>query len=150
METLEFEVIRKFFLPEYTIGNWFTDKVFLCNTMEPTARELHDLNHDGDFLDPGEGKIMGKTAIPCGRYKIEMSWFGKAKRLAPLLKDVQGFTGIFVHALQFPYQTEGCIGPGENKIKGQILYSRYYCNIIENKIREATREEKQCFITIKM
>ena len=61
---MELEVIRKYFKPTYTIGKFIVDMVKLCDTLEDPVRDLQDINHDGDFDDPGEGKIYGETAIP--------------------------------------------------------------------------------------
>jgi hypothetical protein len=117
--------------------------------LEPPVRDLEDINHDGDFTDPGEGKIKGKTAIPYGRYKIILQYSKKHNKMVPLLLDVTGFTSIEIHAGNFPSDTEGCILPGENKIKGQVIYSRYHTTIIENLVREALAGDKEVWITIK-
>ena len=67
---LELYIYRKHKLPNYTIGKFSADGKYLCDTCEDTVRELKDLNNDGDFDDPGEGKIYGRTAIPAGRYPV--------------------------------------------------------------------------------
>jgi hypothetical protein len=116
--------------------------------MEPVVRDLHYLNHDGDFLDPGEGKIMGKTAIPCGRYKITMEWFGRHNRMTPMLHGVPGFTEIFIHAGADVTWSAGCILVGENKAKGQLINYGYWETTISNLITEALKKE-EVSITIK-
>ena len=147
--TLEFSLVRKYFNEEYTIGKLSADNEYLCETIEDKVRDLQDRNHDGDFTDEGEGKIYGQTAIPYGRYRILFSYWKKHKRLCPLLQEVPGFTGIFIHAGNSAKDSEGCILPGENKEKGQVLYSRYHLNIIEGLIRTAIFEGKEVWITIK-
>jgi hypothetical protein len=147
--TLEFSLVRKYFTETYTIGKLSVDGVYLSDTLEDKVRDLKDINHDGDFNDPGEGKIYGQTAIPYGRYRILFTYWKKHNRMAPLLQDVPGFTGIFIHSGNTPSDTMGCILPGENKIKGQVIYSKYHVNIIENLIREALSEKKDVYITIK-
>jgi len=52
--TLEFSLVRKYFNENYTIGKISIDNEYLCDTLEPVVRDLHDINHDGDFTDPGE------------------------------------------------------------------------------------------------
>jgi hypothetical protein len=145
----EFSLVRKYFTDKYTIGKLSGDQEYLCDTLEPVVRDLHDINHDGDFLDPSEGKIMGKTAIPYGRYRVEFVYWKKHNRMAPRLKDVPGFTGIFIHSGNTAEDTQGCILPGENKEKGKVLYSKYHVNIIDNLIRKAIQEGKDIWITIK-
>lgn len=149
METLEFSLIRKYFTDKYTIGKLSADQVYVCDTLEQVVRDLHDINHDGDYTDPEEGKIMGKTAIPYGRYQIIMSYSKKHNKLVPLLLKVPGFTGIEIHPGNVPEDTEGCILPGENKIKGQVIYSRYWTTNIEMMIRKAIQDKKEIWITIK-
>jgi hypothetical protein len=148
-ETLEFSLIRKYFTDTYTIGKLNVNQEYLCDTLEDKVRNLNDKNHDGDFNEEGEGKVYGKTAIPGGRYRINMFYWVRHHRLCPLLQDVPGFTGIFIHAGNTAEDTEGCILPGENKAKGQVLYSRYHTNIIEDLIRRAIKEGKEVWITIK-
>ena len=147
--TLEFSLVRKYFNEEYTIGKLSADNVYLCDTLEDKVRDLQDRNHDGDFNDPGEGKVYGKTAIPYGRYRILFTYWKKHNRMAPLLQNVPGFTGIFIHSGNTAADSEGCILPGENKEKGKVLYSKYHVNIIENLIHGALRDGKEVYITIK-
>jgi hypothetical protein len=149
MPTCEFSLVRKYFTDTYTIGKLSVDGTYLCDTLEPVVRDLHDINHDGDFTDPGEGKIMGKTAIPYGRYQILFQYWKKHNKMAPLLQDVPGFTGIYIHSGNTADDTQGCILPGENKAKGQVLYSKYHTRIIEDLIRLALHEKKEIWITVK-
>lgn len=112
---------RKYFAPTYTIGRLFVRGVFCCDTLEDTVR---DLNKDGDLDDQGEGKIPGKTAIPYGRYKVEIRWSPKFRRLIPWILDVKNFSEIRIHALNWATETEGCIGVGRNTIKGGLTESK--------------------------
>jgi hypothetical protein len=149
MKTLELVVFRKWFLPTYTIGNFLCDGKFLCNSLEDKVRNLQDTNHDGDFTDEGEGKIYGETAISCGRYEVIVSDSPKLKRRLPLFLDVVGFTGIRIHKLKTAKGTEGCIGVGENKIKGSLINGDYWEKYIIDLIDNAKKEGKRTFITIK-
>jgi len=149
MDTLELEILRKFFAETYTVGRFFVDGVKLCDTLEDKVRELHDINHDGDYTDPGEGKVYGETAVPCGRYKVVVSMSPKLKRRLPQILDVPGFTGIRIHALKSAKGSEGCPGVGENKIKGQLVNGPYYETRIIQIIDQATKEGRETFITIK-
>jgi hypothetical protein len=65
-----------------------------CDTIEDKVR---DLNQDGDLLDEGEEKVFGETAIPYGKYAMELSMSPKFKRLLPMILDVKHFTGIRIH-----------------------------------------------------
>jgi hypothetical protein len=149
METLELEVFRKYPSEKYTIGRFSVDGKVICDTLEPPIRELHDINHDGDFDEEGEGKIYGNTAIPCGRYKITMEMFIKHKRLTPLLHNVEGFTGVFIHAVKDVSWTMACIGVGENKIKGQLINYYFWESTISDIVTKAIKEGKEVWLTVK-
>jgi hypothetical protein len=149
MEILELEVFRKYLGEKYTIGRFSVDGRVICDTLEDKVRELHDINHDGDFTDPGEGKIFAETAIPCGRYKVEMIWWSKHKRMIPHLIGVPGFTGILIHGVATEQDTQGCIGVGENKIKGRLVNGPFWSVTIANLITEAIKSGKEVYITIK-
>ena len=112
---------RRFFKPTYCIGRMVIRGIFNCDTLEDPPR---DFNKDGDLDDPGEGKIQGKTGISYGRYKVLITNSPKFKRMLPLLINVKGFIGIRIHSLNWPDETDGCIGVGENKVKGGLINSR--------------------------
>ena len=149
MKTLELEILRKFFAETYTIGKFIVDQNPLCDTLEDPVRELHDINHDGDFDDSGEGKIYGKTAIACGRYPVIVSYSPRLKRRLPLIQNVIGFVGIRIHAGNKAEDSLGCPLVGENKIKGGLINSRYWESTITQLIDQAIKEGREVFITIK-
>lgn len=77
-----------------TIGDLLVNGEFLCHTLE-------------DLVRPE--KIKGKTAIPAGKYSVEVTWSPRFKRDLPLVRDVPGFEGIRFHAGNTDADTEGCI-----------------------------------------
>jgi hypothetical protein len=149
MKTLELEILRKFFAKTYTIGKFSVDNIYKCDTCEDPVRELQDINHDGDFDEEGEGKIYGKTAIPCGRHRVIVTYSPKLGRRLPLIVDVLGFTGIRIHGGKNADWSEGCPLVGENKIKGGLINYKYWETYIVKLIDEATAEGKKTWITIK-
>jgi hypothetical protein len=146
---MELTLIRKYFKEKYTLGKLSVDQNPICDTMEDVVRNLHDINHDGDFDDDAEGKIYGKTAIPCGKYKIIVSLSPRLKRRLPLLLNVPGFTGIRIHGGKNETWTEGCILVGENKEKGSLVNYPYWEATIRNMIDEKIKNKESVFITIK-
>lgn len=118
----------------YTIGRFSIDGVYFADSLEDKVR---DLNQDGDLNDDGEGKIFGETAIPYGKYKVELNVSPKFKRKLPRLINVPHFDGILIHAGNTPKDTHGCILIGKNTLIGKITNSRYYENILVNKIQKA-------------
>jgi len=146
---MELELIRKYLKDDYTIGRLSINDHYQCETLEDRVRDLQDYNHDGDFDDPGEGKIYGKTAIPPGRYRVTVMFSPKRRRKIPLLHDVPGFKNIQIHAGNSAKDTKGCILVGENKKVGRVLNSRYHEAVIVNLIEGAIFNGEQIFITIK-
>ena len=146
---MELTLIRKHFGEKYTIGKLYTDQVYLCDTLEDVVRELRDINHDGDFDDSNEGKIPGKTAIPCGKYKILVTHSAKLKRKLPILLNVPGFEGIRIHGGRNETWTEGCILVGENVVKGQLVNFAYWETFVRDLLQTEIDKGDKNYITIK-
>lgn len=148
MNTLELAIYRRFKGPEYTIGRFTADGIYFCDTLEDKVRELVDLNNDGDFNDPGEGKVYGETAIPPGKYKVFVSESPKLGRRLPMIWGVYGFSGIRIHWGKNAKWSEGCPLLGENRIKGGLVNGKHYEDLLVAMIDKATEEGKKTFITI--
>lgn len=104
-------VKRIFKGPDYTIGKLSIDGHYFCDTLEDTVR-------------PAGVKIPGRTAIPAGKYQIEITESIRFNRLMPIIKDVPGFSGVRIHSGNTAEDTEGCILVGFNRVKGKVLDSR--------------------------
>jgi len=136
---------RRYLAPDYTIGSLFIDDEYLCDTIEDKVR---DMNKDGDLDDPGEEKVYAETAIPYGVYGMDLTMSPKFGRVLPLIRDVPHFTGIRIHRGNTAKDSAGCILPGENKIKGQVIKStKYELAIIERMLYEI-RLGRQIWIEI--
>ena len=145
---MELSVIRKYFKERYTIGKLMIDGEMFCSTLEDKVRDLKDINHDGDFNDPGEGKIYGETAIPCGRYQVLVTFSPKFQKRLPELFHVPGFTNIRIHAGSDHTHTEGCILVGDNKQKGRLVNGGYYQVKLVELIDKASENGEKTFIKI--
>lgn len=104
----------------YTIGKLYLDGQYFCDTLEDVDR---DLNKDGDIDDKGEEKVYGETAIPAGKYNVELTMSARFGRVLPLIKDVPHFTGIRIHRGNTSFDTHGCILVGINSEKGKVTNS---------------------------
>ncbi|MBQ0057900.1 MAG: hypothetical protein KBT20_09610 [Bacteroidales bacterium] len=105
---MEIILTRKKFFEDATLGImkiYAEDGTMLdvCHTLEPHAIDWKK-----------EKKVMGRTAIPEGRYRIEMQWSRKYHRLMPFLQNVPQFTGVMIHPGNTSSDTEGCILVGES------------------------------------
>jgi len=58
-------------------------------------------------------KIYGRTAIPSGRYQVQITYSNRFKRLLPILVGVPGFAGIRIHPGNRHNNTDGCLLPGK-------------------------------------
>ena len=119
--------------PTYTIGKFYIDDVYFCDTIEDTVR---DINKNGKF-DNGEKKVHSKTAIPYGTYEIKWTYSPRFKKYTPQLMNVPSFEGIRIHAGNTSADTEGCLILGENKQVGKVLNSRATINKFYPIIKEA-------------
>jgi len=99
-------VERKIKMPNFTMGELFLNGKKFCNTLED---QIRDLNYDGDLSDAGEVKVYGKTAIPRGTYKVQITMSNRFKKELPLLLNVAGFEGIRIHGGNTVEDTLGCI-----------------------------------------
>ncbi len=125
----------------YTIGRLYnvehvddeylggTRETYICDTLEPQWRDLRN----------GAHKIMGKTAIPEGRYPLAVTYSPRFKRWMPLVVGVPQFKGIRIHAGNTAEDTEGCILPGENRKKGMVVNSRIW----EKRIMDMIAKRKE-------
>lgn len=126
---MEVQIIRHAFRTRYTIGKLFIGGTYQCNTLEPTARGL---TQDLTLADIQKRKVPGATAIPCGRYQVDMDTVSpkyaqrenyrkdfNGGRMPRLLK-VPGFEGILIHPGNFPQDTAGCILVGDNRIVASV------------------------------
>ena len=103
---MHLQLVRESFTNKSTEGKLFINGTFFCYTLEDMDR----------FLEEGEIKIYGKSAIPRGTYKVKITPSIRFKQSLPLLYDVPQFTGIRIHSGNKPEDTEGCILVGRQNI----------------------------------
>ncbi len=118
---MEIILKRKFFKPDYTIGELYINGLKVCDTLEPPHGGLNQRSTLKEVLSV---KKKGKCCIPYGTYTVVVTKSPRFKEWLPLLLGVRGFSGIRIHAGNFPKDTEGCILPGWNTRKGMVTESR--------------------------
>lgn len=126
---MEIKVIRKEFTENSTIGEMSIDGEFFCYTLEDRIREV---------------KVYGETAIPYGRYKVNITMSNRFKRMMPLLIDVPGFEGVRIHNGNTDKDTHGCILVGMSKSKDFIGMSK----IAFQKLMAKIGKENIIYLTI--
>ena len=127
---MELKIKRKAFEKDYTIGKLYIDGVAYCDTLEDCDRGL---TQDMLLEEIKAKKVYGKTAIPTGTYEIDMntispkfqarSWAKPYGGKLPRLLNVPGYEGILIHPFNSAAESLGCIGVGNNSIKGMITDS---------------------------
>lgn len=105
---------------DYTIGKLYIDGEYFCDTIEDKDRGL-DISMDIEEIK--RIKVFGKTAIPTGTYKVEMTYSPRFKKILPLIVGVKGFEGIRIHQGNTADDSSGCIIVGQNKIVGKVINS---------------------------
>jgi hypothetical protein len=129
---MELQALRYNSKNSYTDGLLFIDSDFECFTIEDEARTV---------------KVMGKTRIPDGRYKIEFrnvggfdkrykAKFGDFHKGMLWVKDVPNFQFILIHIGNDDDDTAGCLLTGQtaNAYKGFIggsttAYKKMYAKV---------------------
>lgn len=139
--TTEYYLKRHFLGKEYTIGRLYREDKYLCDTLEDTVRELPD-GEAGPFY-----KVPGETAIPRGRYRVEVNKSPKFGRELPLLLDVPFFSGIRIHRGNTHIDTDGCILVGENKVVGKVIHSTVWEKSVTALLKD-DNERGKVYITI--
>lgn len=146
MAELKILIHRKYKKEKYTIGIMYINGIRFSNTMEDKDRGLRFDMNPKDILNK---KVYGQTAIPTGIYRVEMTyspkfanraWCSKEVGKSPQIMNVPGFGGIRIHPLNTAEDSLGCIGVGENTVKGKITNSTYYYRkLIDNYIMPAIK-----------
>ena len=146
MAELKLLLNRKYKKDTYTIGLLYVNGVFFSNTMEDKDRGLTFNMSPQEILSK---KVYGETAIPKGKYRIEMTyspkfasrpWCSKEVGKSPQIMNVPGFGGIRIHPLNTAVDSLGCIGVGDNKVKGKIINSTVrYRELLEKHILPALK-----------
>jgi hypothetical protein len=153
---MEIVVYRKYKKASYTVGRLSIDGVTMCNTMEDADRGLDDGMPDWKIRNK---KIPNVTAIPTGRYEVEMnvvsSRFSKypfymevCQGKLPRLKNVKGFDGILLHCGVDHSNSSGCILLGLNKQKGKLTDSKETFKKVYTLMKEAHDKGEAIYITI--
>lgn len=129
---MEILVYRKWKKADYCVGRLSIDGEIICNTIEDVDRGLDDGMQDWMIRNK---KIPNRTAIPTGRYVVDMTTvspkFSKypfymevCQGKLPRLKNVKGFDGILIHCGSDHTHSSGCILVGLNKQKGKLTDSK--------------------------
>lgn len=127
---MELKIKRALKEQKFTIGKLYIDGKYFCDTLEDRDRGLVQSQ---PLSEISRAKVYGETAIPAGKYALNMdtvspkfrlrSWAAPYNGIVPRIMDVPGFEGVLIHPGNKPEDTLGCILVGINKGYGQVLES---------------------------
>ena len=123
--TMLIEVKRLEFKDTHTVGKLYINGVYECFTLEDAVRN--------------GTKVLGKTAIPIGTYKLIIDASTRFKQDMPHILDVPDFTGVRIHAGNTSADTDGCIllgttWAGKDFIgNSKIAYKKFFDKLKQNK-----------------
>lgn len=135
---MNIKVQRKWKKEKYTVGEMYINGEYLCNTLEDTER----------VLNKPTDKIPGETAIPKGKYRVNLTYSDKFKIYLPLLENVPYFTAIRIHQGNTPNDSMGCILVGKNTKPGWLSESRATLRLLLDKIKLAINKNEPIQIEI--
>ena len=135
---MNLSLIRDTFTEHSTTGKLFIENEFVCFVLEDQDRKL----------EAGGKKVYGRTAIPRGRYKIELDWSPKYGRDMPHLIDVPQFEGIRIHTGNRSTDTEGCLIPGQERTDNYVRNSKLAFDALLQKLNLAWANNEEVWLTI--
>ena len=136
---------RKYRNSNYCIDKLYINNEYFSDALEDTDRGLIDTM---SLEEIKKIKIKGNTCIPYGTYNVTITYSPRFKKNLPLLNNVKGFDGIRIHSGNKPQDTEGCLLPGFNKVKGQVIDSRVTTDKLIAQIQQAFNKGEKVTITI--
>ena len=142
---MELKLIRKYRCSNYCIDKLYINNEYFSDALEDSDRGLTDTM---SLEEIKKIKIKGNTCIPYGTYNITITYSPRFKKNLPLLNNVKGFDGIRIHSGNKPQDTEGCLLPGFNKVKGQVIDSRVTTDKLIAQIQQALNKGEKVTITI--
>lgn len=129
-QDMEITIIREYQTSDATLGRLLVDGEEFCYTLEDLQRKE---------------KIRGKTAIPCGRYKVIVDFSNRFQKELPHILDVPNFTGVRFHGGNTAEDTEGCPLLAKSRTKDRI----YNCAVVVKEITRRIKEEGHAWLTVK-
>ena len=142
---MELRLERKYRNNNYCIDKLYINGKYFSDVLEDPDRGLTDTM---SLEEIKKIKIKGNTCIPYGTYNITITYSPRFKKNLPLLNNVKGFDGIRIHSGNKPQDTEGCLLPGFNKVKGQVIDSRVTTDKLIAQIQQTLNKGEKVTITI--
>ena len=144
MTPVEFFIVRDTFetgadnREGFALGQMYLETELVCQTVEDEDRHMED----------GNGKLYGKTAMPTGRYELEL--YNSPKHgWVPLFKNVPGFTFTEIHKANHAEELLGCVAVGTRRTDMGVENCAPALALIVAEMRQAKIEDRKVFCTIR-
>lgn len=110
---MELKLIRTHWTENSTLGDLFVNGKGFSYMLEDKDRGLHDYMTIDEI---NKIKVKHKTAIPYGKYNVDVTKSERFKKRTPVILNVKGFEGIRMHSGSFVEDTSGCPLFGYRKV----------------------------------
>jgi hypothetical protein len=145
---MELTLNRRQTVKKTTLGGLSIDGSFFCFTLEDVVREIVG-------QPVSDWKIQSETAIPAGRYKLELVKSGRFGPDTISLVDVPGFTSVRMHSGNTEVDTDGCIIVGDKLFSepdtddgGHVEQSRAALGRLKDVVIPTIKDGKPVYLTI--
>lgn len=141
----------------YCISHIYINGVYSHDAIEDYDRGL---DQSMTSAQVAKLKVYSKTAIPTGRYKVNMNrrspkfsqkaYYKKVcNGMVPCLDPVVGFSGILIHCGTNENSSAGCVIVGKNKVVGGVTETQAVFESFYKKLKEASDKGEVINYTIK-
>jgi hypothetical protein len=113
---------------------WYTPTSTISELRVNGTKECYVLE---DAVRAAGVKIVGKTAIPAGRYQVTVDWSNRFQKYALHILDVPNFAGIRIHSGNTDKDTDGCLLVGQERALNAVFKSRDAFAAVWAKLTEA-------------
>ena len=156
MELLVKRIAKK---DTYTIGKLYIDGIYFCDTIEDKDRGL---DQKMSLSEIKSKKVYGETAIPTGRYKVDMNttspkysnpnkykYAKKYDAKLPRILNIPGYEGVLIHTGNTASDTLGCVIVGKNTVVGKVLDSvNTFCKLMDDYLVPARDKNEEIWINV--
>lgn len=122
----------------YTLGKIYCEGQYYGNTLEDEDRHLEE----------GGIKIPGKTAMPCGNFRLAL-YDSPKHGTVPLFLGVPQFTFTEIHRANHAEELLGCVAVGTHRTEDGVADCQKVLTKIIERMKLAAEEGDECWCEIR-
>jgi len=135
---MNFRLERQIFGDKFTLGELFCEDMHFSYTCEDKDR----------YLENGNEKIYGQTAIPRGKYRLAITFSPHFKRNVVEIQNVPGFTKVYFHGGNNADDSLGCVLHGRVRTNNGCANCSEVVARLEAMVDKAEDEMEEMWLTI--